>query len=103
MANFYDVHRMSIERDFNMVRHTGAIFNIYVEEPMPPPTEVAPVDDVVFIVAFRILPGGRYEPVSIADRNVIADWNERHKKTPESAWDLPDLGQLSGPHRPEGD
>jgi hypothetical protein len=92
MAEFYSIHRRDIERAQLMTHYRGC-FRVWVQEPQPPPLmepPAEPIAETITIVTFVVSSDGRtYSPAGEVDRKIIADWNERHRETPDSAWSLP--------------
>lgn len=92
MARFYEIHAKAIQRAASINRlRVGECFRIIAWEPLPPVLDRAPENATATIVTFRAMPDGRFEPADIGGRTAIAEWTERHRHTPDSAWQLPDI------------
>lgn len=90
MARFYDIHAKAIERAVNVnPLRMGECFRVIMWEPLPPVLDRAPESDTATIITFRCLPNGQFEPASPADAAAIADFDKRHRDTPNNSWELP--------------
>jgi hypothetical protein len=70
----------------------GEMWTLAVREPLPLPYEPASATATVTVVqllAVRLPDGGTVMRPTPQSEKVIADWNARHRDTPEEAFGLP--------------
>ena len=91
MAEFYRIHGEDIRAGRRHAARVGDWFWVEVKEPI----EILGLDPNappsfrhIQFVQFERLRGG-FRPASATDRNIIAGWNARHRRTPEEEFGLP--------------
>lgn len=88
MARFEDVHRAWLTPDRGL--RLGEPWNVALREPMAAvsnfPETAGPDIKVVQFIAVRT---GALKPATLADRALIADWERRHRETPDDWFGLP--------------
>lgn len=86
MADFYEIHRVAINKANGRIR-SGDGWNVALIEPLPlitlKPSNIIPT---VKYVTFRAMPDGRLEPAGVGDRQTIAEWQERYRNTPAESF-----------------
>ena len=90
MTDFWSIHQAAIHRGFNGAR-VGERFHVLLQEPLGfplPPGGKIP-DDTATVLSFYRTANDRCEPVDAWTRDQIADWPERHRETPATAWSFP--------------
>jgi hypothetical protein len=87
MASFFAIHSAAIEAAWKATsQEPGTHFRIAIKEPIGAPCDEVEVEPLCYVLTLIKLPGRNYEPAYANDRALIADWNQRHFNTPDSAW-----------------
>jgi hypothetical protein len=89
MARFNDIHRSALNAAAGRLR-LGELWNVELREPLQfVGPDTAPADAFVTVVSFVAARNGRLEPAGTKDREIIADWEKRHRDTPDDQFGLP--------------
>lgn len=90
MADFAKVHRIKLAEAERALRARRAErWNMIVEEPLQ---FDRPMSETAHFITLSLGRDNKLHPADDGSLKVIQDWKERHKDTPDDAFEFPEIG-----------